>query len=56
MSNSGGWKLAKQAFFNEHRGELGILKKKHMGVHKDLEEQKSGLHSMQVHKINWQII
>ena len=33
--------------FNEHRGELGILKKKHVGVHKDLEEQKSGLHSMQ---------
>ena len=33
------------------RGELGILKKKHVGVHKDLEEQKSGLHSMQVRKI-----
>ena len=32
------------------RGELGILKKKHVGVHKDLEEQKSGLHSMQVPK------
>ena len=30
------------------RGELGILKKKHVGVHKDLEEQKTGLHSMQV--------
>ena len=27
---------------------MGILKKKHVGVHKDLEEQKSGLHSMQV--------
>ena len=33
---------------NLSRGELGILKKKHVGVHKDLEEQKSGLHSMQV--------
>ena len=30
------------------RGELGILKKKHMVVHKDLEDQKSGIHSMQV--------
>ena len=29
------------------RGELGILKKKHMVVHKDLEDQKSGIHSMQ---------
>ena len=32
---------------------MGILKKKHVGVHKDLEEQKTGLHSMQVPKTLW---
>ena len=40
------------------RGELGILKKKHMVVHKDLEDQKSGIHSMQVgfeHIVNNQV-
>ena len=43
---------SKKKLCDEHltRGELGILKKKHVGVHKDLEEQKSGLHSMQVSK------
>ena len=54
MSNSGA--NNQNNLCNEHlstelsRGELGILKKKHVGVHKDLEEQKSGLHSMQVSK------
>ena len=28
------------------RGELGILKKKHLGVHKDLEDQKTSITSM----------
>ena len=45
------WKKIKINFEHLLRGELGILKKKHVGVHKDLEEQKSGLHSMQVRKI-----
>ena len=39
------WKVDNSDF---GRGELGILKKKHMVVHKDLEDQKSGIHSMQV--------
>ena len=42
-------KKRQKKHFVMNRGELGILKKKHVGVHKDLEEQKSGLHSMQVH-------
>ena len=41
-------KKRQKKHFVMNRGELGILKKKHVGVHKDLEEQKSGLHSMQV--------
>ena len=50
MSNSGTKHLYKLCDEHLIRGELGILKKKHVGVHKDLEEQKSGLHSMQVSK------
>lgn len=42
--------------FRMARGELGILKKKHVGVHKDLEEQKTGLHSMQAEQNRLEIV
>jgi chromosome segregation ATPase len=38
------------------RGELGILKKKHIGVHKDLEDQKTGIHSMQAEQTRLEIV
>ena len=32
------------------------MKKKHLGVHKDLEEQKSGIHSMQAQTTRLEVV
>ena len=42
--------------FANFRGELGILKKKHIGIHKDLEDQKTGIHSMQAEQNRLEIV